>query len=167
MPNSAPRACEESMCPFMAEPGGWKCARHKAEAQQRNDQFSAVRRKRLPSTYETKFRPTLVSSGNVLCQRVIEQNGQRIRCPEMAEICHHLLDTSEYPQFVTNWLNAVMVCRPHNPPSGGDPGALEYIPTQWPTSLGGTPVPSVGPGERIPTGTELWTLATQRKRLRG
>lgn len=167
MPNAVQRACEESMCPFMAEPGGWKCAKHKAEAKQRHDQQSTLRRKRLPPAYENHFRPTLISSGNVLCQRVIEQNGQRIRCPERAEICHHLLDTAEYPQHVINWLNTVMVCRAHNPASGGDPGGLSYIPTKWPAMLGGEPVPDVGPGERIPAGMALWTLTTQRRRLLG
>jgi hypothetical protein len=149
----------------MAEPGGWKCAKHKAEAQQRHDQQSTLRRKRLPPAYENHFRPALIKAGNVLCQRVIEESGERIRCRERAEICHHLLDTAKYPQFVTNWLNVAMVCHAHNPHEGGDPGGLEYIPTTWPEILGGAPAVNVGPGERIPADTPLWTLATQRKRL--
>jgi hypothetical protein len=167
MPMAPPRACDTPGCPSKALPGTWLCETHKAQSQKRHNQQSADRRKKLTPAYESKFRPALISAGNVLCQRVITEHGQRIRCTERAEICHHLLGTDEYPQHVTNWLNAVMVCRPHNPNLGGDPGGLEYIPTQWSSSLGGDPPVHVAPGERIPEGTPLWTLATQRKRILG
>jgi hypothetical protein len=166
-PMMPPRACQgPGPHSGYAEPRTWLCSACKAKSQSHHDQQSAQRRARYGRGWE-QFTNGLKLWGNVICQFVVEQNNQRTRCDQPAEITHHLLGAEQYPQWLLNPNNVVRVCRAHHPNSPDDPGTAQYIPTIIPTMMGGTPVEPVGPGERIPPNMELWSAGSQRRKLQG
>jgi hypothetical protein len=142
--------------------GGFLCQNCKAKAAKERSAQAAERQKRYPYAFQ-KFRKQLIAFGNVLCQFVDSET--RMRCREFSKLCHHLIDAHEYPQFLCEQRNVVFVCYGHHPGTSGDPGGIEYIPTQGSLMLGGEQVPQVGPGQIAPPDMKLWTLEGQKKVL--
>jgi hypothetical protein len=147
----------------LAETGSY-CPACKSRINQESNRRDADRRKRYGTDWD-KFTGSLKAYGNVICQHVDLYTG--VQCRDMAEITHHILAADTYPQFLLDWRNVVRVCRKHHPQTKGDDGKCLYIPTTWPISLGGNPPVTVCAGQRIPPGTEVWSLSSVRKRLLG
>jgi hypothetical protein len=113
----------------MAEPGGWKCAKHKAEAQQRHDQQSAERRKRYPAAWD-KFRAALKAHGNVICAKLTD--GQQ--CTSPVEIFHHLQSAQKRPDLMYTPSNVIPLCRSHHPKDDGTPHwkeGIDFVATKY------------------------------------
>jgi hypothetical protein len=168
MPMAPPKACigpagQHDPPNGVVTDGGFLCRSCKAKSVARASEYAEQRRSRYPYHFE-KFRAYLQSCGNMLCQFV--DPDRRRRCERVGVMCHHLLDAAAFPQFLTQRINVVFLCRTHHPNTPGDPGVNAYVPTQG-SLAGGEAVPFFAPFEPIPAGAELWTLDTQRRLLLG
>jgi hypothetical protein len=129
MPMQNQRACQESLCPFMAEPGGWKCTKHIAETRQRDSERGKKQRGMYGTTWD-KFKLMLRGHGNTICAKLTDG----VQCTHPVEIFHHLISPQQRPDLMLVPANVIPLCRIHHPKDEGTPGwkaGVDYVPTVY------------------------------------
>lgn len=129
MPTSAPRACQESLCPNKAEPGGWLCSVHKAKSSERESERGKKQRGRYDTNWD-KFKAMLRGHGNTVCAKLTDG----IQCGRPVEIFHHLVSPQQRPDLMLVPANVIPLCREHHPKDEGTPHwkpGVDYVPTKY------------------------------------